>query len=49
MRGLRSVVLEPGGLPEVLLPTTALLAFGVAFTLVAATRFRFEDTKVYFG
>lgn len=49
MRGLRSVVLQGGGLSEVLLPTTALLAFGAAFTLVAATRFRFEDTKVYFG
>jgi hypothetical protein len=32
-----------------MVPVVVLVAFAVAFTLVSAWRFRFEDTKVYYG
>lgn len=49
MDGFRAIILESGGLTAVLVPTVVLLGFGVAFTLLSAWKFRFEDTKVYFG
>ncbi|MCZ7526983.1 MAG: ABC transporter permease [Acidimicrobiia bacterium] len=45
MRGSRSVILDGGSFPEVLLPTAALLAFATAFVLLALWRFRFDETK----
>lgn len=49
MRGLRDVILEAGGLADVLLPVAAMLALGAGFALVAATRFRFGEAKAYYG
>lgn len=49
MEGFRDVILESGGLGSVLLPATVLLGFGVVFTMLSAWKFRFEDTKVYYG
>jgi ABC-2 type transport system permease protein len=46
MRGFRSVTLSDGGVGTVLLPVTMLLAFAAAFGVLAAVRFRAEDTKV---
>ncbi len=49
MEGFRAIVLESGGLGAVLVPCAVLLAFGAGFTVVAARRFRFEESKVYYG
>jgi ABC-2 type transport system permease protein len=49
MEGFRDVILEGAGLSGVLLPAAVLAGFGAVFTGLAAWRFRFEDTKVYFG
>lgn len=49
MEGFRDVILADGGVADVLLPVVVMAGFGVLFTVVAAARFRFEDTKVYFG
>lgn len=46
MRGYRSTVLDDGGLAEVALPVTVLLAFAVGFSALAWMRFRVEETKV---
>ena len=47
MEGFLDVILESAAVPDVILPTTALLGFTVAFLAVTALRFRFEETKVY--
>jgi len=49
MEGFTSVILEGGGLGEVVVPSLILAGFGALFTALAAWKFRFEDTKVYFG
>lgn len=49
MRGFGSVTLDTGGLAEVALPVAMLIGMAVLFAVVAATRFRFEETKVHFG
>lgn len=49
MRGFRVVVLGGGGVADVVLPSLVMLAIGAGFVLLAAARFRFEDTKVYYG
>jgi len=49
MKGFRSLILEHGGLADVLGPVLVLAGFGVVFTGLAAWRFRFEETKVYWG
>jgi ABC-2 type transport system permease protein len=49
MEGFQDVILEGGGVSDVITPALVLAAFGALFTLLAAWRFRFEDTKVYFG
>jgi ABC-2 type transport system permease protein len=46
MRGFRSVILSPGGLDAVMLPTAVLLAFATGFVCIAAYRFRFDEAKV---
>lgn len=49
MDGFLDVILEGGGISDVLVPTLVLLLFAVAFTAIAATRFRFEETKVFYA
>lgn len=49
MRGLRSVIIDGDGLGAVVLPVVVMGLFTVGFAALAAVRFRFEDTKVYFG
>lgn len=49
MRGLLDVILDGAGLADVLMPMAVMLGFGASFALLAATRFRFEQTKVYYG
>lgn len=49
MKGFRSVILEDGGLAEIAPAILALTIFGVVFAILAATKFRFEDTKAYYG
>lgn len=46
MRGFRSVILDDGGIQSVALPVAVLLAFAATFAVLAALRFRAEDTKV---
>jgi len=46
MRGFRAVILDAGGLAEVLLPAAVLALWSAALTLIAATRFRLEEQKV---
>lgn len=45
MRGFRSIILDGRGLEGVLLPVAVLLGMAGLFGIVAAARFRFEDTK----
>ena len=47
MEGFLTVILEAGAIGDVLTPAAALMVFSGVFTLVAATRFRFEESKVY--
>jgi ABC-2 type transport system permease protein len=49
MRGFRGVILEGQGVAQVVVPVLVMAGFGLLYTVVAAARFRFEDTKVYFG
>ncbi len=49
MRGFRAVILEGGGAGRVLLSVAVLLLFAGGFAAVALTKFRFEETKVYYG
>jgi ABC-2 type transport system permease protein len=49
MQGFRGVILEGEGVSDVMVPVLVMLAFGAIYTAVAAAKFRFEDTKVYFG
>lgn len=49
MRGFRSVILDNGGLGEVVLPVVILLGFALAALVVAAQRFRFDETKMFFA
>jgi ABC-2 type transport system permease protein len=45
MRGFRSVILDGRATEGVLLPVAVLLGMSLVFGLVAAARFRFDDTK----
>ena len=47
MDGFLDVVLDGAGITDALIPTLILLAFTSVFTAVTATRFRFEESKVY--
>lgn len=49
MEGFRESILEAGGITSAFVPVAVLAAFTALFTAVAASRFRFEDAKVYFG
>jgi len=49
MEGFQTVILEAGGLADVVTPVAVMIGFGVLFTGLAAWKFRFEDAKVYFG
>jgi len=49
MEGFRGVILEGKGVPHVVVPVLVMAGFGLLYTVIAAARFRFEDTKVYFG
>ena len=49
MKGFRKVILDGAGLADALLPVVVIAGFGVLFTALAAWRFRFEDSKSYFG
>ena len=49
MKGFREVILERGGVPDIVVPVLVIAGFGVLFSVVAAAKFRFEDSKVYFG
>lgn len=49
MKAFRSVILEGGGVPEIVGPLLVLVGFGVLFTLLAAAKFRLEDSKAYYG
>jgi ABC-2 type transport system permease protein len=47
MEGFLQVILEGADMTEVAIPSLALLAFTGVFTAIAASRFRFEESKVY--
>ena len=47
MDGFLDVILTGAGTAEVVVPTAALLVFTAVFTSITATRFRFEESKVY--
>lgn len=47
MEGFLEVILQGGGVADVLVPALVLLAFTAVFAAIAATRFRFEESKVY--
>jgi ABC-2 type transport system permease protein len=49
MEAFRGVILDGNGIAGVLMPTFVLLGFTVLFAVVALTRFRFEETKAYYG
>jgi ABC-2 type transport system permease protein len=46
MRGFRSLTLTDGDLGTVVLPIVVLLSFATGFALLAALRFRAEETKI---
>lgn len=47
MDGFLDVILAGAGITDVLAATSALLAFSAVFSAITATRFRFEESKVY--
>ena len=49
MEGFNEVILEGGGLGSIVVPCLVLIGFGLVFAALAAWKFRFEDTKVYYG
>ena len=49
MDGFLDVILEGGGVTDVIVPILVLLVFASIFTAIAAVRFRFEETKVYYA
>ncbi|HEX6208015.1 MAG TPA: ABC transporter permease [Actinomycetota bacterium] len=49
MKAFSSVILEGGGMGAVLVPVATMLAFAILFGLLAAAKFRLEDTKAYYG
>jgi ABC-2 type transport system permease protein len=49
MQGFEDVILEGAGLAQVVVPVVIIAAFGVLFAALAAWKFRFEDSKVYYG
>lgn len=47
MQGFLDVILHGAGTAEVMTPAFVLLVFTAVFTVVAAIKFRFEESKVY--
>lgn len=47
MQGFLDVILEGAGAADVVVPTFVLLLFTAVFAIVAAVKFRFEESKVY--
>jgi len=47
MDGFLEVILDGTGAREVVAPAAMLLLFTAGFIVVAAFKFRFEETKVY--
>lgn len=49
MGGFRDVILDGAGISGTIGPILAIAGFGMLFTALAAWRFRFEESKAYFG
>jgi ABC-2 type transport system permease protein len=49
MEGFRDVILTGAGTSDVAGHAGVLIVFTLVFTAIAATRFRFEETKVYYA
>ena len=49
MKGFQAIILDGAGLFDVIPDVVALLAFAAGFGAIAVTRFRFDETKVYYG
>lgn len=49
MKAFRSVILQGGGMGDIVVPLLVMAGFGVAFTVMAAAKFRLEDAKAYYG
>jgi len=49
MQGFLDVILSGASVSDVVVPTFVLLLFTAGFAVVAATRFRFEESKVYYA
>ena len=49
MNGFRDVILDGGGVLEVVWPVVVLLLFAVGFAAIAALKFRVEESKIYYG
>jgi ABC-2 type transport system permease protein len=49
MEGFRDVILEGKGVQQVAVSLLVMVGFALLYTAIAAAKFRFEDTKVYFG
>jgi hypothetical protein len=49
MKAFQSVIVEGGGMGEVVVPLLVTAGFGVAFTVTAAARFRLDDAKAHYG
>jgi ABC-2 type transport system permease protein len=49
MQGFEDVILQGAGLTQVVTPIVIIAAFGLLFAVLAAWKFRFEDSKVYYG
>jgi ABC-2 type transport system permease protein len=49
MQGFEDVILQGAGLAQVVTPIVIIAAFGLLFAVLAAWKFRFEDSKVYYG
>ncbi|MGH2772047.1 MAG: ABC transporter permease [Actinomycetota bacterium] len=49
MKSFRSILLTDAGVGSVAGAVAIMLGFSVVFAVVAATKFRFEETKIYYG
>lgn len=49
MDGFLGVILEGDGVAQIVAPTLMLLVFAAVFTGLAAVKFRFEETRIYYG
>jgi ABC-2 type transport system permease protein len=49
MQSFQDIVFDAAGVADVAWRVLVLAGFGVAFALIAAAKFRFEETKAYYG